>query len=222
MILSVTPETIKVLRREGFYPDEMLSIYFVMKGLFLNEIESLDNFDDFNSSKRAVILYQKLFKLGFIEKDKEGSQVFFKLTEKGGVLLDELEPKKEPSEEEVKKEAVKKPKIVLDWIEEWVSLFPERNHNGILRSEPEDCLPRMVAFIKKYKYTKEVIIAATKAYITKESYKNYEYTKRAMFFIDKRSEGSLLAAWCKSVAESKLPDGSLNDGSRTEIIQTVN
>ena len=113
-------------------------------------------------------------------------------------------------------------KTKIDWLTEWLELFPEKNQNGVLRSNEADCINKMHAFIKKYKYSKEIIMAATKSYIIDESTKGYKYTKRAMYFIDKRGEGSLLAAWCKNVEENKLKTGQLNDGSRTKIVQTLN
>ena len=203
MIIDITAELIIKLRTQEFYPDEMFSLLFVLKGLQSNEIDMLDAYDDFNSSKRAVISYQKLFRLGLIDKDKEGSQVFFKLTQKGIDFLKSLEPK--------------------NWIQDWIDLFPEKKPSGdVIRSEYVDVEPRMKAFIKKYKYSKDVIIAATKSYIINESGSNFQYIKRAMFFIDKRTEGSLLAIWCKAIAENKIKTGRLENGSRTEIIQTVN
>jgi len=207
MIITITPKTILRLRQQGFYPDEMISLYFVLKGLKEQEVDLLDNYDDFNTSKRAAISYQTIFRKGFIERDKEGSRLFFKLTEKGEDFLKELEP-------------VEKDKI--DWVGEWLELFPEKNQNGILRSNEADCVGRMKIFIKKYKYSKEIIIAATKSYIIEESTKGYKYTKRAMYFIDKRGEGSLLAAWCKNVEENKSKTGTFNDGTRTKVIQTSN
>ena len=210
MILTITPKIILKLRQQGFYPDEMISLYFVLKGLRDKDIDLLDAYDDFNTSKRAAISYQTIFRKGFIDRDKEGSKLFFKLTEKGENFLKDLEP------EEVKAISAK------DWINEWLALFPEKNHNGVIRSSEVDCLGRMEAFIKKYKYSKEVIIAATKSYIIDESTKGYKFIKRAMFFIDKRSEGSLLAAWCKNVEDNKTNSGELSDGKRTKIIQTLN
>lgn len=202
MIINITPEIITKLKAAEFYPDEMFSLLFVLKGLQDREIAMLDSYDDLNSSKRAAISYQKLFRLGLIEKSEEGSQTFFKLAKKGIDFLNSLEPK--------------------NWLQEWISLFPKKNQNGALRSDIADVEPRMKAFIKKYKYSQDIIIAATKSYIIKESAKDFQYIKRAMFFIDKRGEGSLLATWCKLVQENKNKTGILNDGSRTEIIQTVN
>lgn len=210
MIINITPNTILKLRQQGFYADEMLSLFFVLKGLENSEIELLDNYDDFNTSKRAAISYQSLFRKGFIEKDKEGSRLFFRLTEKGKEFLNELEPNK------------KSVPVISDWIENWLELFPEKNSTGVLRSAVADVIPRMSSFIRKYKHNKEVIIAATKAYLSEESAKNYKYTKRAMYFINKLGEGSLLAAWCSNIEENKGKNGELNDGSRTTIIQTLN
>lgn len=202
MTIDVTKELIFKLKAQEFYPDEMFSLLFVLKGLRDNEIALLDAYDDLTTSKRGVITYQKLFRLGFIEKNVEGSAAFFRLTDKGAEFLKSLEPK--------------------NWIEEWILLFPEKNQNGALRSDLVDVEPRIKTFMKKYKYPIDIIIPATKAYIRKESESSFKYIKRAMYFIDKRGEGSLLATWCKFVTEKKAKTGVIEDGSRTEIIQTVN
>lgn len=212
MTINITPEIILKLRREGFFPDEMFSLYFVLKALQNGEVELLNNYDDFNTSKRAVISLQTLYRRHMIEKAKEGSNTVFMLTDKGKDFLLSLEPIKE-----------EKKKIECnEWIEEWNNLFPEKNQNGAIRQEIIDVQPRMNSFIKKYKYIKEVIFAATKAYLTTESSKDHFYTKRSTYFISKQGEGSLLATWCKHVLDNKINTGVLDSSRRTQLIQTVN
>ncbi len=208
MILEITPDIITKLRKEDFYPDEMISEYMVLKALEASDIELLDNYDDFNSSKRAVISYQNLFRKGYIDKNKEGANVFFKLTDKGRDFIKELTPEK---------------KQEFEWIEEWVNLFPEKKPDGdILRDAPQDCLPRMKTFIKKYKYEKELIFTATKSYLISESAKSFKYCKRSIYFINKQKEGSLLASWCKQVDDNFKTTGIMEDSNKTQLIQTVN
>jgi hypothetical protein len=110
-------------------------------------------------------------------------------------------------------------KDVQSWIDQWVVLFPpDITSGGVpLQSEASDCFDKMVKFIKRTKYTKEDIFKATEAYLEERGMKNFAYTKAAHYFIDKRGEGSLLAAWCKKVlsddfegVETELPDDGYN------------
>lgn len=207
MTLEITPDLILKLRGLGFYPDEMMSLLFVLKALETNEIEMLDNFDDLNTSKRAVILYQELFKKGYIERNKEGSATYFKLTAKGTEFLASLEPPKpEP--------------VNLDWVDEWRVLFPSTNGKGkVLRSSVKDLKKNFEKFFKAYKYDKDIVFSATKAYLASEAGDNYAYTNENRYFIWDERKGSKLAAWCGNI---KNEDGTVNDGSRAQLIQTVN
>lgn len=95
---------------------------------------------------------------------------------------------------------------LTELVQQWVLLFPEDvRWNGVaIRSEPEDCVNKMQKFIKQYPaYTKDIIFAATKAYLLQQEAKNWEYTRRACYFIDKQGVGSLLAQYCRQDVEGQ-------------------
>ena len=88
-----------------------------------------------------------------------------------------------------------------------MEIFPEgKNSAGqSWRGTKSIIADRLGKFKKKYKYTNEVIIEATKAYIKFFKPKNYEYMRSLKYFIDKQGFGSDLAEWCENskVAETK-------------------
>jgi hypothetical protein len=95
---------------------------------------------------------------------------------------------------------------VREWIDEWVEIFPKGIKSGgkPIRSNAKDCLPKMVSFIKQYKYDRDLIFYATREYIKQQSFKNYDFTRCAMYFIAKQGEGSDLATWCEQCKDADL------------------
>lgn len=91
-------------------------------------------------------------------------------------------------------------KTISEWIEEWTLLYPQNiKWNGMyLRAKPAEVLKKMVNFCKTFpQYTKPIIFAATKAYLEQQKNKNWEYTKRASYIIDKKGEPSVLEHFCE-------------------------
>src|SRR5574343_1197969 len=76
-----------------------------------------------------------------------------------------------------------------DWIEDYRQMFSYTNCGTPGKmGDKETCINKMNDFIKKYEYSKEVILAATKEYI--QSTNNSKYLKQADNFIRKREEGT--------------------------------
>lgn len=84
---------------------------------------------------------------------------------------------------------------------EYLDLFPSkiRNKAGeLLKSSISNTKKKFVNFSKEYKYTKEVILEATKNYLKKQSIQGYGYCNAAHYFILK-DKMSKLADECESV-----------------------
>ena len=112
---------------------------------------------------------------------------------------------KEFVEEWVSKNYKEQSKGAVDWINEWVDLFPKGVKSGgkPIHSHPKDCYAKMYKFVKEYKYTKEQIFQATENYLEFKKRNNWEYTKCAVYFINKKDEPSLLAEWCEKLNEKQ-------------------
>ena len=192
MQINITPEIIKGLKQYGFNSENMGSALIALYAIHKNDIDLLDCLDDHSKERRALILYQSLVRAALIEEQKN-SNVYYQLTNLGkdfvGRVIDIPKPKSNnPLLDEVS-----------DWIDDWVNLFPEGIKSGgkILRSDRKSCLIKMVNFIKIYKFDKELIISATKSYLSEREKDNYLFTRAAIYFINKKGEGSDLAAWCE-------------------------
>jgi hypothetical protein len=114
---------------------------------------------------------------------------------------------------EVKKKSVS---LCDEWIDEWCSLWPIgiKSQGKPIKSDTESCRKRMNDFLKTYKYDKETIFKATQDYISERETFNFEYTRKSIFFIGKKGEGSDLATWCDLVInEDKIDLNSNYDRS---------
>lgn len=190
MELIINQQVIERLTKEGFYPDNMMSALFALQSLETEPI-LLDVWDDFNKSRRAIVLYYDLVDKGLWERDI-ASAVHFKATPKGQKLLTDIK-------------ILTGQQGVKDWIQQYINLFPEGVAPGgkLLRSDAKTCESKMNAFIKKYKFSPATILKATKDYLEGREATNWAYTKAAVYFIDKRGEGSELAARCLEVEKQK-------------------
>lgn len=97
---------------------------------------------------------------------------------------------------------------VRTWIEEWCDLFPKGVRSGgkLIRSVPQDCVAKMAKFLKTYKYDRDLIFFATRAYLTDRRLDNYAYTRCATYFINKIGVGSELADWCDRCKDMDLKE----------------
>lgn len=97
------------------------------------------------------------------------------------------------------------------WIEEWCNLWPKGVKSGgyYIRSNSQDCLKKMIKFIKLRKYSKEVIMKATKNYIDRKARENYAYMMKAEYFIEKDGM-SPLATEIENINEGGQDDWTRN------------
>lgn len=105
----------------------------------------------------------------------------------------------------------KEPKIPpIDWIKEWLELFPVGVKTGgkLVRSDSSGCDSKMNKFIKLHPaYSdKELILNVTREYIAEFEDNDYMYMKAATYFIDKKGEGSELAARCEEYLNKDIQE----------------
>jgi hypothetical protein len=93
----------------------------------------------------------------------------------------------------------------LDWISEWIALWPEGVKSGgyYIRSNESSIISKMKAFIDNYDYSPEIIIDSTRAYLQEMVHKGYKGVQCAHYFIEKNKQSNL-EAYCRNF--SKLPD----------------
>lgn len=87
-----------------------------------------------------------------------------------------------------------------EWVEEWCLLYPQdiKWNGNYIRAKPNEVINKLVKFCKTFPhYTKNIIFAATNAYLKQQKERNWEYTKRAVYFIGKQGEPSLLEQYCE-------------------------
>lgn len=101
---------------------------------------------------------------------------------------------------------------VEEWINDWVQLFPSGIKSGgyYIRGNKEDCLKKMIKFLKVRRYNKEQVFQATKNYIARKAKENYSYMMKAEYFIEKdgisalASEISNMGEVVKEVSINKM------------------
>lgn len=81
-----------------------------------------------------------------------------------------------------------------------MSIFPEgKNSAGqSWRGTKAIITDKLSKFKKKYKYSDDTIIEATKAYVKFFKNSRYEYMRSLKYFIEKQGVGSDLAEWCEN------------------------
>lgn len=137
---------------------------------------------------------------GLIEVALEGEYTF-KLTQKGEALIGFIKKEfQEEQKEEVHTDNFMSVAHLLDepnWIQEYIDLFPLK-----LQDHIDGITDKMNKFQEEYKYSKDTILAATRAYMKnqEDSESGFKYCRRSIYFIWKqnpdKSKTSDLAAWC--------------------------
>ena len=86
--------------------------------------------------------------------------------------------------------------------EELRELFPKGIKSGgyPVRSSVYDIADKLKKFMKKYSYSNEVILKATKQYLKRKEAENWNFTQIAVYFIEKNGI-STLAAECENLVE---------------------
>jgi len=210
--IQFNKKIIEKIKSYNFQVDQLGSILFILFALYENKIELLDEFDDSNKQKRALFLYKEL-QLRELVKQSDNKTLFI-LTQKGTELIESI--KNSTGEATTEKIAVLgveqlKDEIQKDevdgWIDEWLDIFPRGIRTGgkLIRSDREGCLNKMRKFLVDYKYDKDTIMKATRAYIDAKAQEGYMYTRCAVYFIYRiepsKERISDLADWCGQVKD---------------------
>lgn len=210
--ITLSKDVIILLKKEGFNTDSLLTQYFILYCLYTENTEPLTFFEDENKANRLVLHYYDLIRKGLIS-DKNN---MYSLTEKGqNFMATVINMFEEP-----KKVLIVKNESVEDWFDEWIDLWPKGIKTGgkLIRSDKKDCFEKMKKFIKKYKHSSDIILKATQNYLDEFEKQNYQFIKSATYFIDKRGEGSELAARCQDLIDNPEDNLVLNNYVNTGLI----
>jgi len=211
IIIQFNANIIKKLKSHNLHVDYFGSALFIMFALDEMRYDLLDEFDDNNREKRAIILYRQLERRELLIHSDEDELPLFNLTKKGRELVYQI--KKEFSENgiQVTAETLRIP--VDHWATEYVEIFPKSH-----RSNVNDIVVRLDKFMKLYNFDKDTILGATKMYIKHQenSDSGHAFTRKAIFFIfknEKEGRVSDLAAWCDKFLDKKddVVDTSIMD-----------
>lgn len=210
LLFEINPNIVNILKEEGITTDNMGSMLIILFSLYEYRYDILDTFDDNNKERRSILMYRTMERKGLIEKAPE-EKVHYKLSNAGIVLVDKLKNEFDVKEEFKDNEAEQILSLVEvsdidDWIKDYIKIFPVGMHFGRpLRTNSKECIERMEWFIKQYGFGKDIILEATKLYISSQS--TYEYTRNSSYFIwkDDKSRGRIsdLSTWCENVINSE-------------------
>lgn len=215
---------IKRIKSFNFQVDQIGSIMFILFGLYEQKFDLLDEFDDYNKQRRALLLYKEMEirELLVQNEDAERGTPHFTLSKAGIELVEFIKNEfVKTTHEEINTEKI----AVLgvdaktnsedpeDWIDEWMNIFPVGLKTGgrLVRGDKPSCIRKLKVFMKEYKYTKDQILAATTAYIKSKEQDNFNFTRCAVYFIyridgTKNDRVSDLAAWCEHIQDEGKQD----------------
>ena len=165
---------------------------YIASGLSLNEFILLQCI--YNKDYKEASLIQGIEKIDLSKLEEE---LWIKIT---GLSIEEIFPRQKMFDLFQTKDAQE---VVL-WIEQWLELFPKGVKSGgyYIKSNKEDCLKKMIKFLKVRKYTKKQIFEATKNYVDRKAKENYSYMMKAEYFIEKDNI-SALATECANIGEEE-------------------
>jgi hypothetical protein len=226
--IQFSPVVIKKVKSHNFQVDQLGSVLFILFSLYENRLDLLDEFDDYNREKRAVILYKELEMRGLVSQSTEEESSHFNLTKEGVELVEFIKGSFENSKQDVTSEKIAVVGVeglkdaisddVESWIDEWIDIFPRGVKSGgrLIRSDKPSCIRKMKVFLREYEYTKEIILQATRNYIESKRNDNFAYTRCAVYFIfrvdtSRADKVSDLASWCdQALHEGNEPKGENN------------
>jgi len=186
-----------------------------------SEKDLLDSYISSRNPEQAIALFQRFERKLIIKKvgEIEGFCIDnYIVTEKGMTLLTDCVNNIERIDiiisESIEKIEEKISNSPLDkFVKEFLDIYPQgRNKAGeVLKSNEVDVKARLEAFLRKYKYSKETILKATRNYIQQQSQTQYAYCTAAHYFINKQGFGSKLATECENVITGKNDTSSFID-----------
>jgi hypothetical protein len=181
--LDVSKEVLNNLKADNIPMNLAGSVLLILMALYHDNYSFLEYLDDKDKEKQIMLMYLMLLRKGYIQETtvNELEEALYKLTQKGESFIKYAEATSLVVENTDESD-------VEQWIKDYNNLFPEpvkgqRN----LRGEENSCIGRMKWFLKKYKYDKEYILAATEEYINSQAASNdgHKYTITSDYFIKK-------------------------------------
>jgi hypothetical protein len=224
--IQFSGSVIEKVKKLNLRVDRLGSVLFILFALHEKRYDLLDEFDDSNRQKFALLLYKDLEMKGLLEQNTQADTPHFILSSRGTEFVESI--KKEFTVQPTAKDIAifgadalirEVPSDGVDWIEEWLDLFPRGVRSGgkLLRADSQSCLKKMEVFTKTYPaYTKDVIMEATRRYLEDRAAVNYEYTRCAVYFIyrlEKQGGETIsdLASWCDQVKHEKSNPAPLDN-----------
>ena len=193
--LVINHRVLDVLKRYDLNINQL----FILLAMYDDAIGLLDVYDDnFGSRKILVEDYQHLHIHGFLKIPSAGAGPVYQLDEQGKTFVEQIRVLFEIPEEERQVEANLK-KLATDYLELWPRIkFPSGVYARVSSVEIEK---KLKAFLRVYtapfkrdyqiKLTPELILEATKSYVTRFAKKNYEYAVNSSYFIQKKEKSTL-------------------------------
>lgn len=203
--LDISKEVIENLKADNIPMNLAGSVLLILMALYHDNYRFLEYLDDESKEKQVMLLYILLMRKGYIQETNidEIEEALYKLTPKGIDFIRYAEATSLTIQNTDEND-------IEVWIKDYNNLFPEpikgqRN----LKGDEESCIARMRWFLKKYKYNKEQILAATEEYINSQIASNdgHKYTVTSDYFIKKGSGTDLtsrLAQACEAYDPNNL------------------
>lgn len=180
--------------------------YVLLYSLYINDKSIVVMYNDVEPYTGSMGI-QQMIHLGYISRReiKESSNTWqdflqdnLKLTDLGISTFFKDSDSSTPSNETLTNN------YKVAWIEEWYNLFPKGVKSGgyYIRTSIKDCDKKMFKFLNDNSgFTKNIILEATKHYITDMSRQNYSMMKLAPNFIYKDGV-SMLSGACEAYVEA--------------------
>lgn len=190
------------LRELGLTLDYLGSALFIIFALYEEKYQLLDEFDDKNKERRAIVLYRQLERKGFLISTPDHEKTLYKLTDKALEVVKYIEEKFANKIHSTELKQVFDTEAIKSWISDYINIFPPE-----FRDSEKDVEPRLENFIKYYGFNKDIILGATKMYIKHQenSETGHKFTRRSVYFVVKQRVSDL-AAWCKKYIDNKEKD----------------
>ena len=181
--LEIDKSVLEYLKKDNIPMNLAGSILMILMALYHDNYAFLEDLDDSSKEKQVMLLYQMLYRKEYIEETQgeEMEEALYKLTKKGENFIRYAESTSLIIENTDNED-------INIWIKDYNNLFPEpiRGQRN-LRGNEDSCISRMKWFLKKYKYSKEHILAATEEYINSQAISDdgHKYTVTSDYFIKK-------------------------------------
>lgn len=210
--ISIDVEVMKILKAERMDINQL----FVLLAMYNEHLGLLDIYDSNSTSFKVMLVdYQTLQFHGFI-MDSDSTKLY-ELTPKGKEFVEKIKPLMDLEEDEKMNEAVLK-QLCSDYL----LLFPKIKlpSGKYARTNVVEIEKKMRNWIKTYKpvfkkdgikLTNDIILEATKNYVTRYTKDNYRFMVTSSYFIQK-NEKSALADEIQAVKDG------LNVKAKTNIV----